>query len=167
MRSLTLQGILAGMAAAAQLAAVLWPGPGQFLAGFACLPVALAAMADRRRAPLGALAALGAVALFSLKQGAVFGLLNAPLGLAAGAALGAGRPRWEAVAWAGLAAAAGLLLLSFAAGFPALGRALHARGQGVAALVYVGFGGVYGWAWVDLLDRLRRRLAPVLARYRP
>lgn len=165
-RSLTVQGMLAAMAVAAHLAAVVWPGPGQFVAGFACLPVALAALADRRRAPLGALAALLLTAMFNVKQGAVFGLLNAPLGLVAGTMLAAGRPRWAAVAATAAAAALGLLLLSFGAGFPALGGGLHERGNALAGTAYIGFGLAYGWAWVDFLRNLHKRLGPVLDRYR-
>lgn len=165
-RSIALQGVLAAMAVVAHLAAVVWPGAGQFVAGFACLPVAVAAAIDRRRAPLGAAAALLLTLAFSVKQGFLFGLLNAPLGLVAGAGLGCGRPRRTVVAWTAATAAAGLLLLSYGAGIPALGGTVHARGWVVAAAAYIGFGAVYGWAWVDFLRGLLQRLAPVLDRYR-
>ncbi len=165
-QSITLQGILAAMAVVANLAAVLWPGPGQFVAGFSCLPVALAAMADRRQAPLGAAAALLLTIIFSLKQGLIFGLLNLPLGLMTGTGLASGRPRWLVVTWTAAVVAVGLLLLSLGAGFPILGTTVQKHGKMVAVAAYISFGFVYSWAWVDFLQRLQHRLAPVLNRHR-
>jgi hypothetical protein len=149
------------MAALLQTAPV-WLGEpiGYLLAIFASLPIAIAAVAHPRVAPLGLLVATLLCLLIKPQEAWVLACTNGLFGLA----LGARHPLrwWQRVLRAAGALLLGICILTWGVGVAALGPDLVARGVLVTLGVYVVF--ALGWATLfsSLFGLIYRRIAPLL-----
>lgn len=161
LRALLFAAMMAGLAALLQLAPV-WLGEpaGYLLSALASLPVAVAAAAYPREAPLALpVTFLICIAIFP-QEAWVFACTNGLFGLVLGRAAQAGRPWWQSALRAAFSLWVGMGLLTWVVGVAVLGPDLLKHGVPLVLLAYAGFALAWSLAYTGLFRVIFRRLAP-------
>lgn len=163
LRALLLSGIMAGLAVLLQTAPI-WVGQpvGFALAILACLPMAMAAAAEPRTAPLAVFVAALLCGLFQPEEGWIFGLTNGPFGVALGVAVRRGYAGWTRPLLPALTLFGGMVVLTWGVGFPALGPDLAALGLPAALIAYGCFALLWSALCMPIARLLDRRTRPIL-----
>ncbi len=155
-----LLGLLAGLAAAMQLAPQYIPGAGYLLAMATTFPVAIASTITPRRCAWFFLATAIVIGLFSREEVAVFTTTTGPLGVMLG--LMANRPAWAAVPAAGVVLAGGMLLLPALGGVYPFGGLEAGWSPTWLVAAYLLFGIAYAGLWHALNARLWARMSAAM-----
>ncbi len=162
LRALLFAGIMAGLAVMLQTAP-LWLGQplGFALAILASLPLALTAAVEPRSAALALPVAALLCALFQPEEGWVFALTNGPFGIALGVVVRWGHAGWRGLLLPTLTLFIGMALLTWGAGFAALGPELPTLGLPLALLLYAIFSLIWSALFLPLARLLFRRTRPI------
>lgn len=156
LRHLTFLLLAAAGAALLQSAPSLLPGPGGVLVALAHLPVAAAAAALPRWAPLAGTLAVALVLVLHPQAVAAFILLTGPFGLTLGATTARGWPRGRRLAAGAITLAAGTAALVFGLRQPVPGLVLPPMHTWQELLVYVIAAAAWSGCWVIPVEMLSR-----------
>jgi hypothetical protein len=153
-------GVLAGLAAALQLAPLWGQGIGLLLAAAATLPAAVGTALAPRRCIWFLLVTAAVIGLASREELFVFMTGTGPLGMVLGLTLD--RRPWGSAAGAALVLAGGMALMPLLAGVYAFGGVEQGWPMAVRFGVYLLFALGYSRLWVTIFRRVWTRVSPTL-----
>lgn len=151
--------LLASLTAMLQISAGLFPGPGNVLAGFSTLPIALATYLGPSLGVMCTIIAAWLTLLVQPAQLPVLALGTAPLGIAIGWGLHhSAKPLTITIAGT-ICMSTGMTVLAFGLGFNAFWGMLSSKNLLAAYPFFCGFSFIYSAAWLSFTVRVANRLS--------